>query len=189
MPPQSRSSPARCRKADETPLPDLRARKPAAALADMLRKQLTDTKKANDMKQTQEKHDYEIARDELRSLYDNKLPQGKVVRIGTAVDTSDGRAWKHTAWTVLIGGVSFDYKTGEGIKSTPEACEVLAAYCRDGRDADCAYGDWCSDFGYDEDSRKALETYLACQEGGRKALRVIKDRKLFEAFADLSSRL
>ena len=27
---------------------------------------------------------------------------------------------------------------------------------------------WCSNFGYDTDSRKAMDTYLACQKNGEK---------------------
>lgn len=33
------------------------------------------------------------------------------------------------------------------------------------------FGDWCSSYGYDTDSRKALDTYLACQESEERSRR------------------
>ena len=46
-------------------------------------------------------------------------------------------------------------------------------YCILSDYADETFDDWCSNFGYDTDSRKALETYLECQNNWvrlRKAL-------------------
>jgi len=37
------------------------------------------------------------------------------------------------------------------------------------RPSDCAgetFAEWCSNFGYDADSRQHLDTYLKCQENG-----------------------
>lgn len=135
------------------------------------------------------KPDYEIAREEMESLYAKHLPKGKVVRVGLATDTEDGRKWEHTLWDVIIGGEVFTYKTGTGIKKAPTAAEVFACYCREGMDADTTFAEWCGNFGYNEDSRKAEAIYFACQESGKKALRVIKDRKLMAQFAELSGRL
>ena len=50
----------------------------------------------------------------------------------------------------------------------PAAAGVLACLLQDAQSADQSFGDWCADYGYDEDSRKALETYMACQQPGRK---------------------
>ena len=44
-----------------------------------------------------------------------------------------------------------------------------------GSDADeYSFSDWCDNLGYDEDSRKALDIYLACQENSKKLKQVFK---------------
>ena len=48
-------------------------------------------------------------------------------------------------------------------------CIVSDAYCGEN-----TFDDFCTDFGYDEDSRKALETYLSCQENSKKLSQVFK---------------
>lgn len=71
-----------------------------------------------------------------------------------------------------------------------ESCaEVLASACRDAIGGNQSFADFCSDYGYDEDSRKAEAVYFACQDCGKLALRVLKTRALVQQFADLSNRL
>lgn len=50
----------------------------------------------------------------------------------------------------------------------PCAADVLYATLLDASLASESFEDFCSSCGYDTDSRKALETYLACQENGHK---------------------
>lgn len=138
---------------------------------------------------TTTKKDYELAREELESLYAKTCPQGKVVRVGLATDTEDGRNWPHTLWSVVFDGVAFPYKTGTGIKTAPTCAEVLASACRDAIGGNQSFADFCSDYGYDEDSRKAEAVYFPCQDCGKLALRVLKTRALVQQFADLSNRL
>jgi len=59
---------------------------------------------------------------------------------------------------------SFDYFTGSAIKSTPTVDEVLGCLISDSMANDMFFEDWCYELGYDTDSRKALQTYLDCQE-------------------------
>lgn len=66
--------------------------------------------------------------------------------------------------------------------------EVLACVCRDAQSASQPFDSWAADLGLDTDSRKALATYMACQEQGTKARRLI-DHATFERLADLSGRL
>ena len=50
----------------------------------------------------------------------------------------------------------------------PAAAGVLHSLLLDaGADGE-SFGDWCANYGYDTDSRKALSTYLACQETAEK---------------------
>lgn len=99
--------------------------------------------------------------------------------------------WPHFAWRLRLQGIDrvFDYETGighavkrkdghwgptkresgksytshpdfNGIIEVPTLERILACLVLD---ADEIFDDWCSNFGYDPDSRKALETYLKCQ--------------------------
>lgn len=84
-----------------------------------------------------------------------------------------GTDWKDTAdkWDISINGVSFDYYTGAGHRKDgkpvkPELSSILYSLVLDASACDEGFGDWCDTFGYDTDSRKALETYLSCQETG-----------------------
>lgn len=45
----------------------------------------------------------------------------------------------------------------------PTLANVMHCLLLDGRSATGTFEDFCGDLGYDSDSRKALETYLACQ--------------------------
>lgn len=69
--------------------------------------------------------------------------------------------------------------------------EVLATVCRDGEDAvGQSFAEWAGNYGYDEDSRKALAIYELCQQNGDKARRLLSHAPGAVAkLADLSARL
>ncbi|QIG56934.1 hypothetical protein vBPaeSS2019XI_056 [Pseudomonas phage vB_Pae-SS2019XI] len=46
----------------------------------------------------------------------------------------------------------------------PCAADVLYCLLSDANGADQNFNDWCADFGYDPDSRKALATYDECSK-------------------------
>jgi len=53
--------------------------------------------------------------------------------------------------------------------SYPDLFALLACLCMDAGVLDCdSFEEWCSDYGYDSDSRKALKTYEACVEQSTK---------------------
>lgn len=108
--------------------------------------------------------------------------------------------WPHFLWRVVIGDQSFDYKTGTGHgmkfstrdggyarrpkdKRTlpvaefggwayvPEIDSVLDCLFLDAQSGKSSFSDFCSDFGYSNDSLKALDTYRACEDT-RKRLRL-----------------
>jgi hypothetical protein len=66
----------------------------------------------------------------------------------------------------------------------PTAADVLHCLCSDTRSVDNArsFTDWCADFGYDSDSRKAEATYSSCIKLGTKVKRLLGAD--FELFAD-----
>ncbi len=45
----------------------------------------------------------------------------------------------------------------------PSAANVVSTLLASSSGSDMTFQDWCSDFGYSDDSRKALDTYLSCQ--------------------------
>ena len=114
-----------------------------------------------------------------------------------ALTSEDG--WKHDLWSVTIAGQSVEFKTGMGLRKTirrtgrqketvpvaPSIDDVIYSLVMD---ADCAsesFDDFCANCGYDTDSRKALETYLACQESGHKLRKMgINLEEAREAYQD-----
>lgn len=70
----------------------------------------------------------------------------------------------------------------------PDPAEVFGNLCRDGLALFERFEDWAADYGYDEDSRRAEETYRKCCDCGRQVLRFV-DVDEMRKFADLSGRL
>ena len=56
---------------------------------------------------------------------------------------------------------------------TPKFDSILACLVQDAVGSAQTFDDWCSDYGYDTDSRNALQTYIDCQEVAKK-LRLAK---------------
>lgn len=87
-------------------------------------------------------------------------------------------------WLFNINGSEFEYFTGLGHSyktrlgtlkpKVPKIRDVLYALAIDANCASESFKDFCSEFGYSEDSRKALETYLKCQDNGFKLRRCLK---------------
>lgn len=57
----------------------------------------------------------------------------------------------------------------------PHAADLLHSLISDSSAAEQSFASWCSEYGYDTDSRKALATYEECQRNADKL------RKLFKA--------
>jgi hypothetical protein len=77
-------------------------------------------------------------------------------------------------------------------KAKVNPAEVLANLCRDGRDASSqSFESWASEYGYDTDSIKALDTYRACQKAGDDARKLLSSAPAgtFDKFAELAARL
>lgn len=70
----------------------------------------------------------------------------------------------------------------------PDVGEVLGCVARDGEAINQTFEDWCGEFGYDSDSRKAEETYNACIAEGRKLRRILTPAQISQ-LAELSARL
>ena len=82
-------------------------------------------------------------------------------------------------WRVTLsskaGFHSFDYFTGLGLRNKPDSwgkrkprklkvADVLHSLTLDASAADENFHDWCANYGYSDDSIKAMNTYKACLE-------------------------
>lgn len=97
-----------------------------------------------------------------------------ITYVGETVRDKD---WKCDQWRVALTGKagywSTDYFTGTGLRAKPDAwgkrkpkkpsiADVLQCLFNEAQAAEYNFSDWCSDFGYSDDSIKALNTYKAC---------------------------
>jgi hypothetical protein len=55
----------------------------------------------------------------------------------------------------------------------PHAADVLYSLVRDAEAGNMTFCEWCSELGFDTDSRKAEATYRACQDSADKLARVL----------------
>lgn len=101
--------------------------------------------------------------------------------------------WKHFKWNLFINGEVFEYRTGEGHATSqvnkygsmnyakkpegsfsnpelklfihiPKIEHILQSLFSDAQAGQETFEDFCFDFGYSDDSIKAMETYRACQK-------------------------
>ena len=91
------------------------------------------------------------------------------------VTNARGDVWRNVAYEVG-SGLTHD-KRGRTVH--PTVADVLHSLTLD---ASCveyrSFGDWCDDFGYDTDSRKALEMFLACGETASNLARLFSPSEL-----------
>lgn len=57
--------------------------------------------------------------------------------------------------------------------TAPTVADVCYCLLSDAEACVSTFEEWCGTFGYDTDSRKALDTYMACQSNGAKLQRVL----------------
>jgi hypothetical protein len=57
----------------------------------------------------------------------------------------------------------------------PSLPDVLSSVVDDAVSADQTFDDWCADYGYDTDSRRAHATWEACGRIRRKLIRLVGD--------------
>lgn len=103
--------------------------------------------------------------------------------------STDKEGWEHYAWSVRVAcgdkrssAIPYRMGTAHVIKGkfpvgdrpkAPTAEDVVSSMALDASACNESFDDWCATFGYDTDSRKALETYLACQNSGAELRKVL----------------
>jgi hypothetical protein len=102
------------------------------------------------------------------------------VKIDYVGQTKQNQNWDCDQWRVTLsskaGFHSFDYFTGLGLRhkpktswatptpKKPKVADVLHSLIMDASAADENFHDWCANYGYSDDSIKAMNTYKACLE-------------------------
>lgn len=64
--------------------------------------------------------------------------------------------------------------------TAPDAATVLHSLISDNSACTQSFENWCADYGYDNDSRKAFATYELCQKNGDKLRRVLGEKLIAE---------
>lgn len=101
------------------------------------------------------------------------------IKIDYVGETVRDNEWKCDQWRVQLtskaGYWSTDYFTGLGHRGKPDAwgkakpkrpqvADVLYSLFMDASAADNNFNDWCDEYGYSDDSLKALNIYKQCLE-------------------------
>lgn len=137
----------------------------------------------------------------------------KIIHRGLSCNDTN---WQHDLWDIVINGQRFEYKTGTGHRKikpdfkngffhgrrysldTIENCtmpvlpkidDILYSLFSDSIAINSNFDDWCDDYGYDDDSRSALDTFNQCIDNTKKlmsALSINRDQliELAEKFND-----
>ena len=102
--------------------------------------------------------------------------------------------WDCDAWLCKFSAStgnskSFEFFTGLGHRKNgkpvkPCTSDVLYSLVMDSSAENEAFEDWCSNYGFDTDSRKALDTYLQCQSNGKK-IRAILGNNLLSKISEV----
>lgn len=131
---------------------------------------------------------------EIRLQIDTLLRENNIVfeAFYTGKQTRD--KWDCDAWicrfSIVPGkSASFEYFTGLGHRKNdkpvrPCASDVLYSLVMDSSAENESFEYWCSNYGFDTDSRKALDTYLQCQSNGKK-IRTILGNSLLSKISEL----
>lgn len=116
--------------------------------------------------------------------------------------------WVCDEWCVTIGSFETEYLTGTGLRKmkkgaipttarkgcvayeewekrnlvavAPCAADVIYSLLSDSEACNMSFSDWCENFGCSNDSIKALNTYLVCEEIGHSLRKVFSSKQVAE---------
>lgn len=98
---------------------------------------------------------------------------------GAALDYDKQSDWQRNAngyrCTMKYKGrrYTFDFWQGVAITADPDAEGCLECLLSDAQGGEQSFHDFCGEFGYDEDSRKAEELHKACQATAKAMRRLL----------------
>ncbi len=117
-----------------------------------------------------------------------KLCQEKGVKCASKfIGENERDGWRCRSWRVTVRyhgrRLTTDFHQGMALEREPTAADVVSSLCSDAHTVDGqSFEDFCSDFGYDTDSRKAESIYKACRKMAPKVRRLLRED--FETFAN-----
>ncbi len=79
--------------------------------------------------------------------------------------------------------IHMPFYQGTGHKKAPTVADVVACLLLDAGALVVSFEEWCSDMGYDSDSREAERTYHACITSGKQARALLGEH--FDALREL----
>ena len=107
----------------------------------------------------------------------------------------EGDDWRDSAreWRVSIHRdtitVGMPYWTGCGIRGIPTVEDILSCIVSDASLGDAGFEEFCDNLGMDTDSRKALASYLECQEQGAKLRTLLGSYREYQTLLNNVERL
>ena len=122
-----------------------------------------------------------MARTEITALCAELAIGFKLVSLGLQGPTEN---WDqaHNAYKVTISRgrkrATIDFRTGTGWKVDPDLADVLSCMVSDASAGEASFDDFCSDFGYDSDSRKAHATWKACRKMSERLSRLLDSAEI-----------
>ena len=93
-------------------------------------------------------------------------------------------------WKVTIGVEEFEYWTGIGLRNgvhprTPKTVDIIGSLLLDYDAGAEGFEDFCAEFGYNEDSRKAYATWEGCRDNMLKVDRLFTPDEIMELREEL----
>lgn len=106
---------------------------------------------------------------------------------GTGHRVDHGPGYQRLKGEVKSSLSSVNYQKNHAKPFAPFAASVLYCLILDAHADDMSFSNWCGDYGYGTDSRKAFETYQACCNNAAKLRKVFTHNqieKLFDLLQD-----
>lgn len=121
------------------------------------------------MNRSQVTFDIEALPVQIRYIGEMVSPWDDDKRMGDAWQVTIGKAWRNKAGQWIT-----TYYTGIGLRNKrtrrperPTIAEVLRSLFIDATADEQSFSDWCDEYGYSDDSIKALNIYKACCDTAR----------------------
>jgi len=95
-------------------------------------------------------------------------------------DMPEGTNHFHVTIGHACEAYSFYYSQGPAHKGLPENADIMYSLIMGISSSDECFEDWCSNYGYDTDSRKAFKIYQAVIEAAANMRRLFSDKKIEE---------
>ena len=111
------------------------------------------------------------------------------------VGEGNNDGWMFDGWIISFQRdrkekISFDYRTGIGLRvknkfgqkcaTMPHIAMIMQSLLLDSQADEMSFNNWCSDYGYDNDSIRALKVYQTCCETAKKLYSVFNGQQIAE---------